>query len=371
LRIRDVRALQMRVKNVADVYDGTQDVLVVEVTTTDGVVGLGEVVSSSYVAKAVIEAPRSGAGRHGLRELIVGMDPMDTEEVWRVMLQGTSWYGRRAVAVHAMAGIDVALWDIKGQVLGQPVYKLLGTGQVQSSPVKAYASVLWGDTIGDTERLAQGLLDRGFRALKFGFGPIGRSLENDVAMVHAARRAIGDNVALMVDAGRRWTVDEAIERCQALGAFDLGWIEEPVSPDDLPGYAAVARRSPVPIAGAETEDIIPAFEAFMDAGVTVIQPDLGRVGLTQGMKIARLARDRGVRCVPHCFGTGINTAASIHWMTATGGGLVEYPMQGNGLCRDLVTGVPGLENGHVVAPDLPGLGVSLAEQVMREYAVAD
>lgn len=368
MKITDVIARQLRIPNVQNIFDGTQDVLIVEVRTDAGLSGLGEIVSSSYVARSVVEAPRSGGGRHGLREILRGMNPLDTDAAWEAMREGTSWYGRRGVAIHAMAGVDVALWDLKAKALGFPLFHALAPSVAEPVAIGAYASVLWGDTIEETRALAATLCADGFRAIKFGFGPIGTSLEHDVAMVRAARDVLGEQRDLMVDVGRRWTVDEAIERGRSLAQFGIGWIEEPLHPDDLEGYARVASAVDVPIAGAETEETIPQFEAFLQAGVKVVQPDLGRVGLTQGMKIARLARQYGARCVPHCFGTGINTAASIHWMVAAGGDLVEYPMRTNALCRSLASGMPELDEAGRVTPRAePGLGVQLDDGIVREH----
>jgi L-alanine-DL-glutamate epimerase-like enolase superfamily enzyme len=234
-------------------------------------------------------------------------------------------------------------------------------------PIRPYASVLWGDTEAETQRLARELLAIGFPAVKFGFGPIGTSLDQDVSMVRAAREAIPPRNDLMVDVGRRWTLEGALARCEALSRFDLVWIEEPLHPENLEGYAKLTRAVPVPIAAAETEETIAGFRAFLEAGVKFIQPDLGRVGLTQGLKLAALAREYGAQCVPHCFGTGINTAASIHWMVATGNPLVEYPMRTNALCRRLVRGVPAIADGLVSPDGIPGLGVSLDLDVVREY----
>lgn len=365
MKITNVVALQLRVRNIENIFDGTQDVLVVRVETDAGLIGLGEVVSSSYVARAVIEAPRSGGGRHGLAEIIRGMDPRDPAAVWNHMWEESGWYGRRGVAIHAMAGIDVALWDIRAQALGVPLHAALS--ELPARQIPPYASVLWGDTVAATQDLARDLLAAGFPAVKFGFGPIGTSLEQDVAMVKAARSILGDSHDLMVDVGRRWTLEAAITRCEALTPLDVRWVEEPLHPEDLEGYAKLTKAVSMPIAAAETEETIPAFRAFLDAGVKVIQPDLGRVGLTQGMKLAALAKEYGARCVPHCFGTGINTAASIHWMVASGGNLVEYPMRSNALCRRLVRGVPPVENHHVVPHLTPGLGVSLDADVVAEY----
>jgi L-rhamnonate dehydratase len=365
LKITDVTALQLRVKAVENICDGTQDVLVVQVRTDEGQVGLGEVVSASYVARAVIEAPRSGGGRHGLAEIVRGLDPLDTESVWGAMWEESGWYGRRGVVVHAMSGIDMALWDIKGQAAGRPVHALLS--DAPRRPIRPYASVLWGDTEAETEALARELSGGGFRAVKFGFGPIGTSLERDVRMVGAARAGLPEGASLMVDVGRRWDLESAIRRCEALAAFGVAWVEEPLHPEDLDGYRRLAGAVSVPIAAAETEETIAGFRAFLEAGVKVVQPDLGRVGLSQGMKIAALAREHGAACVPHCFGTGVNTAAAIHWMVAAGGDLVEYPMRTNALCRRLVRGVPQPEGGFVAPREAPGLGLGLDEEVVREY----
>lgn len=370
MRIADVVATQLRIQKVQNIFDGTQDVLFVEVTTDSGVRGLGEVVSSSFVAKSVIEAPRSGGGRHGLREIVRGMDAMDTDSIWEAMREGTNWYGRRGVAIHAMAGVDVALWDIKAKVLGVPLYQALVPSSTDVAPIKAYASVLWGDTIDETRTLASTLRDEGFRAMKFGFGPVATSLEQDVARVTAAREVVGADCNLMVDVGRRWLLDEAIKRCDALGRLGVSWVEEPLHPDDLAGYARLAASVDVSIAAGETEETIPQFVAFLQAGVKVLQPDLGRVGITQAMKVASLAREYGAVCVPHCFGTGINTTASIHWMAATGGELVEFPRRTNPLCRDLASGMPLLEHGYFSPSHRPGLGIELNQAVVREHLYA-
>ena len=175
MKIEHVTATQLRLPQVANVFDGTQDVLVVQVMTDSGETGLGEVVSSSYVAKGIIEAPRSGGGRHGLREAVLGMDATDIDAVWKHMYDATAWYGRRGVAIHAMSGIEMALWDLKGKAEGTPVYRLLGGTEVPPPQprIRAYASVLWGDTLDATLANAQRLLEQGFSALKFGFGPFG------------------------------------------------------------------------------------------------------------------------------------------------------------------------------------------------------
>ncbi len=387
IEIARVTAHQLRIPRIVNVFDGTQDVLVVEVTTESGLTGLGEVVSSSYVAKAIIEAPRSGAGRQGLSEAVIGMDATNIDAACRQMYEETAWYGRRGAAIHAMAGVEMALWDIKGKAESVPAYRLLAAIEPPDGPaalhapaspvpadstlrppIRAYASVLWGDTLEETVENARDLLDKGFGALKLGFGPFGLgSIVEDVETLTALRAALGDDVQIMVDVGRKWDSDRAIEECSALRDFGLGWIEEPLHPDDLEGYRRLCDSSPVPIAGAETEETVEQFVRYLDAGLGVIQPDLGRCGPGVGTELSRLARERGRRCVPHCFGTGINTTAAIHWMSAAGGDLVEYPMGDSPLRRDLAAGVPSLEGGFVKPSDKPGWGIEIDPGVLEEY----
>ena len=139
--ITDVEAIHLRLPKVEEIADGTQDVLVVRVHTDGGLVGIGEVTSQSYVCKAIFEAPRSAERRHGLAYLLRGQDPLDVEGLWHRMYYHTNRYGRRGAAIHAISGADIALWDLRGKILGQPVYELLG-GACRES-VRAYASLLF------------------------------------------------------------------------------------------------------------------------------------------------------------------------------------------------------------------------------------
>ncbi len=396
MKIERVTAHQLRLDRVANVFDGTQDVLVVEVTTESGLTGLGEVVSASYVAKSIIDAPRSGAGRHGLAEAVVGLDAGDIGAVRRRMYEQTVWFGRRGAAIHAMSGVEMALWDIKGKAESTPVYRLLAESEPATrqrdtaaagrpsdprapahekalpaiAPIKAYASVLWDDVLEDTTRRARDLLEQDFGALKFGFGNFGLgTVAEDLETLTSLRTALGEQVELMVDVGRKWDADRAIKECSALGDFGLTWIEEPLHPDDLEGYRRLCDVSSVPIAGAETEEAVAQFCRYLDAGLSVIQPDLGRCGPSAGMELSRIARERGRRCVPHCFGTGINTTAAIHWMAAAGGDLVEYPMGDSLLRRDLVAGAPSLRDGCVKPAERPGWGIEIDPKVLEEHKV--
>ena len=138
--ITDVEALHLRLPNVEEIADGTQDVLVIRIHTDAGLVGIGEVSSQSYVCKAIFEAPRSAERRHGLAYILRGQDPMDVEGLWNRMYYNTNRYGRRGAVLHAMSGADIALWDLRGKALDQPVSQLLGGAKRKS--IRAYSSNL-------------------------------------------------------------------------------------------------------------------------------------------------------------------------------------------------------------------------------------
>ena len=367
--ITAVEALHLRLPDVEEIADGTQDVLVIRISTDAGLTGIGEVSSQSYVCKAIFEAPRSAERRHGLANILLGEHAMDVEALWQRMYYHTNRYGRRGAAIHAISGADIALWDLRGKALGKPVYELLG-GAHRSS-VRAYASYLFGATPQETADLARQAADLGLSAAKFGWGPFGKDLSTDLAHVEAARRALGDTRDLMVDAGCSLTVASALERANHLAPLKIAWLEEPLAQDDLKGYAELCPRSPVPIAAGEGEVTRWGFEDLIERGLHVIQPDVAICGgLTVARQASDLARAAGRRAVPHCFSTGINLAASLHWMAACpDGDLVEYCLRPSPLMRNLVRNLPPLAGDRVLVPQGPGLGIELDEDIIQQYLV--
>ena len=207
--IAEIEALHMRLGRVEEKADGTQEVLLVRVTTDTGLVGHGEAVSNATVARSIVAAPRSAPFRHGLAVSLIGADALQPEARWLDMYNATRWYGRRGAAIHAMAAVDTALWDILGQSRGLACHALWGT---QRRRIPAYASVLFPETPGEGGRLAESLVARGFRAIKFGWGRFGRDRSWDLEMLAEIREAVGHEVAVMVDAGRIWSVQEAVIR---------------------------------------------------------------------------------------------------------------------------------------------------------------
>ena len=369
MKITDVEAIHLRLPDVAETADGTQDVLVVRVFTDEDLVGVGEVSSQSYVCKAIIEAPRSAERRHGLRELMIGQELDDVAALWERMYVGTSRYGRRGAAIHAISGLDLALWDLKGKAEGKPIHALWGGAQRET--VRAYASHLFGDTPEETNLRAREAVDLGLTAAKFGWGPFGKDPDLDIAHIEAARDAIGDERELMVDVGCAWDWETTLERVELFEPYNLSWLEEPLGQDDLKGYAELCRRSTIPIAAGEMETTHYAFEALIDCGVHVLQADVAiGGGLTVCRRAGELAYEKGIRVVPHCYSTGINLAGSLQWIaTHPTGDLVEYSRSPSPLMRELVSNLPALEDGYVRVPSGPGLSVELDEGVIERYRV--
>jgi L-rhamnonate dehydratase len=318
------------------------------------------------VAKAVVEAPPSHLIARGLRSILLGRNPLDIDVCWHAMVAGSRYFSGGAT-MHAISGVDIALWDLAGQVLGLPVARLLGGAR--SEWLDAYASLVMPDTpvlaAGEAARYAE----RGYRRIKFGWGPIGQDLAFNESLVREIRRAAGDEVTIMIDAGQVWDTKTALRMASMLEGYAIGWLEEPVAPHNLTGYRALSERSSLIIAGGEAESDYAAFERLIDeGGVDLIQPDLARCGgLTQGRRLAWLAHQRHRRVVPHAFKSGVLVAASTHFAAAIpNGGLIEHTVSTSPIARDLVRREISFVDGRVRVPlDRPGLGIEVDRDVLE------
>jgi L-alanine-DL-glutamate epimerase-like enolase superfamily enzyme len=373
VRITDVEAIVLRLPDVGDVCDGTQDALVIKVHTDEGIVGIGEADSMPTVVKAIIDAPVSNSIGHGLRELLLGQDPLHIERLWQRMIDGTLYLGAAGVRLTAISGVEIALWDILGKTTGMPVWQLLG-GAFRRR-VRAYASVLFPEDPDDLETVrttAARLRQQGFSAMKFGWGGFGRSRRSDVALVEAARKGAGDDVDLMIDVGLCWDARTALERADALAEFRLHWLEAPLPFHPVQAYAELCDRSPIRISCETPGGYWESVEFLRRGKLHVILPDASNVGgIGQWKRVADAARTEGAWCVPHCFSTGILTAASLHLVAnqpATD--LVECSEQGSPLNTALVRPAFRAIDGYVDISDAPGLGVELDETMVERFRVA-
>jgi L-rhamnonate dehydratase len=372
MKITAVEALVLSMPEIdVDAADSTQDALVVRVHTDTGLVGIGEVDASPSVIKAIIDAPPSHAISSGLAEILVGQDPGDVERLWDAMYRGSIFYGRRGAVVMAMSGLDIALWDLLGKALGVPVYRLLGGARRHTVP--AYASTLMPDTPEEAEAHARELAQQGFSAIKFGWGPLGKDSDHDVAVVAAVRRGAGEDATILIDVGFGWReADHAIVMCERLRPYRPAWIEEPLDPDDLVGYVALAGAVDVPIAAGEENTTRWEFAELMERGrVDVIQPDVSRCGgLSEARRIVAIADERGVACVPHAWSTSIIQAASLHLIAVMPRArYLEYCVRPNPLNTSLATTPISVRGGVAQVPDGPGLGIELDEAQLERFAV--
>ncbi len=370
MKITRVEPIHLRLPDVNERCDGSQETLVVKVHTDEGIVGVGEADTSSLVGKAIIEAPLSHKICRGLAECVIGQDPFEIDRLVHRMVEGSIFYGRQGAAIQAMSGVEIALWDIVGKAVGRPVYQLLG-GCFRKT-FRAYASILFGDTPAETERTGRELAARGFRAVKFGWGPMGQSEASDIAHVRAARQGVGPDVELMVDAGLCWDTATAIRRARQFEAFNLTWLEEPLHPDNLHGYARLVAQAPMRIAAGEEVCDVKEFEQLLDVGgIDVAQVDVTRVGgLARSKRIGWASAERHRLCVNHSYKTGVNIAASLHFVAALPNThYFEYCVEQGALRQGLTKQKFPVVDGNIAVPEEPGLGVELDDAVVARYRV--
>jgi L-alanine-DL-glutamate epimerase-like enolase superfamily enzyme len=374
VQITDVEAIVLRQATVDDgIADGSQDDLVVLVHTDEGITGIGEVDSAPDVVAALIRQPASHAVAHSLRSTLVGRDPLDVEGLWDAMYRGLIYVGRRGIAIHAISGIDIALWDIRGKALGKPVCELLG--EVRRDRVRAYASMLMPDTTEETADRVTALRERGFTAVKLGWGPLGRDPEHDVRLAAAAKEAAGDDVDILIDAGLGYGDDAAtaIRVAQELEELGIGWLEEPFLPDAYEAYAELADTVDLTIAAGEQDVTRWGFRELIERGrVDLVQPDVTRCGgITETLRIADLAAGHDVATVPHAWKSGIIKAASLHVNAVLPDALYqEYCVAETPINTALtVERLPIEPDGCVAVPTAPGIGVTLDEDVVESLRV--
>jgi L-alanine-DL-glutamate epimerase-like enolase superfamily enzyme len=374
MRISAVDPFYLRMPEITTAADGTQDTLLVRVRTEEGLEGWGECDASPLVSLAVYCCPTSHGNIINLRESLVGERLEGPGDVRRLHAKAT----RQGLDIqqihHAYSGADIALWDLLGKRLEEPVYRLLGGGPAPAK--RPYASVLFGDTPEQTYEVACRLREQGFQAAKFGWGPLGKGgVEEDEALVRAAREGLGEEAELMVDAGWAWGEDDAtaFERAARFAPYRLTWLEEPLAGDAIPAYGRLAARRPaVPIAAGESAGNVRAAEDFLEnAGLAFLQIDAGRIGgITPARTICEQACPRGVTYVNHTFKSKLSLAAALHvFADAEECRYLEYPAAGSRLSENLAMGLERDADGQVRAPEKPGLGVEIDLGIVREFLV--
>jgi L-alanine-DL-glutamate epimerase-like enolase superfamily enzyme len=306
----------------------------------------------------------------GLREVLLGENPLETERLWQKMYRRTMYFGRSSVTIAAIAAVDMALWDLKGKHFSEPVHRLLGGKQ--HSRIPAYASILFGRDGAETADIGRRWIAAGYRAVKFGWEPMGQSEAVDVDLVRGAREGIG-NAMLLIDAGCVWDARTALRRAKAFADYGIEWLEEPLWQSDIDGYVWLRDRSPVPIAAGEGECGRESFRPLVDRhALDVYQVDLSRNGFTDAAYIKARVEEIGARLCNHCYSTPVTVAASVHWLSTCRDAFVfEDCVEDSPLRHELTTEKVQAVQGSIEVPDRPGLGVTLDEKVVRRFLVAE
>jgi L-alanine-DL-glutamate epimerase-like enolase superfamily enzyme len=368
-----------------DATSSSQDDIVVEIHTDEGISGIGETDVNPWIARACIQAPGTHTMARGLSEMLIGEDPMQPEALWDKLYVGSAMNGRRGAVVNAIGAIDMALHDLRGKALGRPCYEFLG-GAVRSH-ITPYASLQ--PEVHSYSAFRRSMVNWALRAKALGFraaklevtprGPYAHngltaSDEETTELIGEVRDAVGPDFTLMVDV--QYAFPDAKACLQAIRQwvdFSLFFIETPLPADDLDGYAQLAAEQPIPIAAGEWLTTRFEFLDLMDRGkISVVQPDVGRVGgFTEAKRVCELAEQRSLTIVPHLWKSGISIAAAVHLAATTSNcAFIEFlpdELCESSLRRELARSELQMINGQIALPTRPGLGVDLNREALARF----
>ena len=340
-----------------------REAIVVKVTTRGGLVGYGE--AHHCRAPAAVEALVNTT----LRELVTGMDAAEPERVWqKVYTNQIATHGMGSGSVCALSGIDIALWDIRAQAAGWPLYKLLG-GHARGIPAYAGGVALGYQPVDELVAEVQQCQAAGFKAVKL---RVGDTVALDIARTRAVRVACGDELEILTDANAQYSLQDAIRVLPALAELNLGWLEEPFPTHARRAYRDAAAVARIPLAAGENHYLRYDFAQLIEEGALgILQPDVSKCGgIAETLRIGALAAAAGIPVCPHTSITGINMAATIHVIAClpTGGYFEADVAKGNDLRNKLCSEPYVVDaDGDVHPLERPGIGVEVDEEFLRAH----
>ena len=338
-----------------------RDMVLVRIETACGIVGYGEAhhaQTPSTIAAFINDA---------LGPSLIGMDAHETEAIWdKAYRHYIATHGPGAAAVIGLSGVDLALWDIKGKNLGQPVYRLLGG---KRRPIRAYAGgiSLGFQPVDDLKREIEGFIARGYDFMKL---RVGDTLEKDRERVSAVRAAFGPEITLAADAGTRYRTADVARIAEVCEAGRLAWLEEPFTPDNLPGYRRLRDLTATPLAAGENHFTRHELRTLISEEIIqFVQADCCKTGgITEILKIAALAGAWHLQFAPHTSASVLSTAASTHVLSVAPNAFIyEADVSAINAFRDELGAPFEIVDGTILAPDAPGLGVEIDEKVIEKY----
>jgi L-alanine-DL-glutamate epimerase-like enolase superfamily enzyme len=351
-------------------------VTLVRIETSEGAVGWGEGISQFREAALATKILVTD----GFAPLLMGQNPLDVESLWHAMCRHAYWYGVEGIAAFAISAIDMALWDVKGKLLGQPVARLV-CGDVRRS-VPAMASIIFDmDSLEWTLNEFRSFKEAGYRVVKAGWGMrpdavFGQDRQRDLMYVKEVRRTIGDGISLVVDvpgASGIWDVPTAIQRFRDWEPFNLHWIEQPLPPADLPSHARLRSSVNTPIGTGEDEWSPETYQRLIESnGVDVIQLDPGRcLGITGCLRVVKMIEAAGLRYSAHSWSSALNTAASVHVLAISAqSDAVDFKPHESPMQHDIVEDPWVQSEGALTLRDEPGLGVRVRQKAVEKYLIA-
>ncbi len=367
MRIIDIRTIRLRASLPPErqVYGRSgqrthRSALLVQVETDEGITGFGSCSGNGAILEVMIERV--------LKPLLVGKSPLQIEELWETSYfrSVAKEFGSRGLGVVALSGVDMALWDILGKAKGEPIFKLLGGAAREKVPV--YATALYPEEPAEVVEKALAFAQKGFRAAKI---KVGFNLARDIEIVRAVRAGVGKDFTLMTDANQGYTLEVALKAAEAFAASGAAFLEEPLFVEDIAGHASLKAQGKVPIALGENLHTRYAFENFIARGaVDILQPDVARAGgISKVVKIAALAAHHGLSVSFHTWGDAVALAASLHLAAALkNSSVMELDCTENPLRSELLKEPLEAENGFMVPPQRPGLGIELDPKAEKRFA---